>query len=416
MAKFSGLVIRNLLLSLFYAKRNLKAALLSKKISTVGVPLSGYANPAGIPFEQLGEVVAKLSFGGTGGTGGTGGSGGFVVSDPIDVSHQQLPSSELVPAGSYLMRAWVTDFWPYDFVAMEAPPTEGSMYLPDDFSQVTLDIDGSKAEVTILNTPFDEPFEFSASGSDSFPNFVAPTNTEGDPKYFMFTSETVSSSGGTTTWRFTRTGDTTDNAITLRLFTGDQYFSCAARRLVTYAKTIELGNSYNLSQYLNTTKNIALNLPIKTEPTTIKLTSMTGGTPGYDVRDPVFTLSSAPTPDNDGVTFNADSTYIIPAGRTRFAFRLSCNNDPAAVFWFITFTEVVEQPNAPDTPTTTDEWISYDYLVGPSGSIYIGGAGWHPSAPSYDMGQQFVWNGKNAVVIDWRNDSIGKYSVLARIG
>jgi hypothetical protein len=79
-------------------------------------------------------------------------------------------------------------------------------------------------------------------------------------------------------------------------------------------------------------------------------------------------------------------------------------------------------PPPPPPPSVREEWISYDYLWGPLGHVYIGGAGWTNN--SYDIGKQFVWNGENAVVIDRRLDQAAdahtgatlKTSILARIG
>lgn len=69
----------------------------------------------------------------------------------------------------------------------------------------------------------------------------------------------------------------------------------------------------------------------------------------------------------------------------------------------------------------TYEWISYATLstanpgVG-EGYPYIGGAGWHPQAPQYDVGVSFTWNGQPALVVDWRNDVQNQNSVYVRLG
>lgn len=78
----------------------------------------------------------------------------------------------------------------------------------------------------------------------------------------------------------------------------------------------------------------------------------------------------------------------------------------------ITPVEPIEPPVQPaPEPTTREEWISYDMSVLP----YIGGAGW-PSSVSAAVGIQFVWNGENAAVINWRQDQVGEFSILVRIG
>lgn len=83
----------------------------------------------------------------------------------------------------------------------------------------------------------------------------------------------------------------------------------------------------------------------------------------------------------------------------------------------------VSQVPAPTPPQSSYsyDWISYGTLATANpdqgeGYPYIGGSGWHPYAPRYDVGVNFIWGGTPALVIAWRNDAPYQNSVYVRLG